>query len=153
MALKKHPFGKTGFEVSTLGFGGAPIGYLKTDQERVGQILNLMLDGGINLFDTAASYPGSEEAIGKTVGHRRGEFVLVSKCGSKLGDVHGEPWSASLVAHTVDRSLRHLKTDHLDVVLLHSCNLDTLERGEALGGARRRAPGGEDPLRRLLRRQ
>ncbi len=151
MVSKKRPFGKTGFEVSSLGFGGAPIGYLETDQGRVGQILNLMLDSGMNLIDTAASYPGSEEAIGKTVGHRRREFVLVSKCGSGLGDVNGEPWSASLIAHTVDRSLRHLKTDHLDVMLLHSCNLETLEHGEALGALRRRTRGREDSLRRLLR--
>lgn len=133
MALKKRPFGKTGFEVSSLGFGAAPIGYLKTDQDRIGQILKLMLDAGMNVIDTAASYPGSEEAIAKTVGHRRGEFVLVSKCGSKLIDVNGEPWSAPLIAHTVDRSLRHLKTDHLDVMLLHSCDLETLQRGDALG--------------------
>ena len=43
--MKKTPFGKTGLEVSPLGFGGAPIGYRKTDQERVGSILNLINQG------------------------------------------------------------------------------------------------------------
>ena len=91
-----------------------------------------MLDSGVNLIDTAASYEGSEEVIAKAVGHRRAEFVLVSKCGSKLPDISAEPWSEAMITQTVDRSLRRLKTDHLDVMLLHSCNLARL-KGEALG--------------------
>src|SRR5690348_12819021 len=131
--MEKVPFGKTGFTVSRLGFGGAPIGYLQTDQERVAKILNLLLDHGVNLIDTAANYPGSEEVIAQAVGHRRGEFVLVSKCGTSLPDLSGTPWSADLITKTVDRSLRRLRTDRLDVMLLHSCDLATLKKGEALG--------------------
>jgi aryl-alcohol dehydrogenase-like predicted oxidoreductase len=130
--MDKQPFGKTGFSVSPLGFGGAPVGYLKTDQDRVARILNLLLDAGVNLIDTAASYPGSETLIGKTIGHRRAEFVLVSKCGSTLPDVPGEAWSKQLILGTVDRALRQLKTDRLDVMLLHSCDLATLMKGEAV---------------------
>lgn len=130
--MDKQPFGKTGFSVSPLGFGGAPVGYLKTDQDRVARILNLLLDAGVNLLDTAASYPGSETLIGNTVGHRRGEYGLVSKCGSKLDDVPGEAWSKQLILGTVDRALRQLKTDRLDVMLLHSCDLATLKKGEAV---------------------
>ena len=128
----QHPFGKTGLRVTPLGFGAAPVGYLKVEQERIGRILSALLDAGINLLDTAASYPGSEEAIGKLVGHRRSEYVLVSKCGSKLADVPGSPWSPDLIAGTVERSLRLLKTDHLDVMLLHSCDLKVLQKGDAL---------------------
>jgi aryl-alcohol dehydrogenase-like predicted oxidoreductase len=127
--MTKHPFGKTGYTVSALGFGSAPIGYLGADQQRVGQILNLMLDAGVNLIDTAASYPGSEELIAKTIGHRRGEFVLVSKCGGKLPDLPDPAWSPELIAKTVDRSLKNLNTDHLDVMLLHSCHLERLQSG------------------------
>src|SRR5205085_8132144 len=65
--------------------------------------------------------------------HRRKDYVLVSKCGSTLPDVPGAEWSAQLVAGTVDRALRQLKTDHLDVMLLHSCDLQTLKKSEALG--------------------
>lgn len=132
-AMQKVAFGKTGLSVSRLGFGGAPIGYLKVDQERAARILNLLLDNGVNLIDTAASYPGSEELIGSTVGHRRDQFVLVSKCGGALADVEGSAWSAKLIEATVDRSLRKLNTDRLDVMLLHSCDLATLRKGEALG--------------------
>ncbi len=131
--MHKIPFGKTGYQVSRLGFGGAPIGYLKTDQDRISRILNLLLDAGMNLIDTASNYPGSEEAIGKAIGHRRDQFILVSKCGPALADVPGDAWSEKLITATVDRSLRNTKTDHLDVMLLHSCKLEPLEKGEAIG--------------------
>jgi aryl-alcohol dehydrogenase-like predicted oxidoreductase len=130
--MEKTPFGRTGFTVSRLGFGGAPVGYLKTDQDRAGRVMNLLLDAGVNLIDTAASYPGSEELIANTIGHRRSEFVLVSKCGTQVSGVTGAAWSANLIAQTVDRSLRSLRTDVLDVMLLHSCDLETLEKGEAI---------------------
>jgi aryl-alcohol dehydrogenase-like predicted oxidoreductase len=130
--MKKIAFGKTGFQVSPLGFGAGPIGYLKTEQERIATILNTLLDAGVNLIDTAASYPGSEEAIGNAVAHRRSEFLLVSKCGPSFEDVAGDAWSPQVIAGTVDRALHRLRTDHLDVMLLHSCTLDVLQKGEAV---------------------
>ena len=131
--MEMRSFGRTGLRVSPLGFGGAPIGYLKTDRDRVAAILNFLIDHGVNLIDTAASYPGSEEAIGETIGDRRDRLVLVSKCGQEMPGVQGEDWSAALIAQTVDRSLKNLKTDRLDVMLLHSCSLAVLERGETVG--------------------
>jgi aryl-alcohol dehydrogenase-like predicted oxidoreductase len=130
--MRKVPFGRSGLEVSVLGFGAAPIGYLDTERARVARILNFMLDAGVNLLDTASNYPGAEEAIADTVGHRRGEYVLVSKCGPKLPDLDERAWSPELIAKTVDRSLRQLRTDRLDVMLLHSCDLKTLQKGEAV---------------------
>lgn len=129
----KTSFGKTGLQVTPLGFGAAPIGFLKTDQDRVSSILNTMLDEGVNLIDTAAMYEGSELLIGESVGHRRSEYVLVSKCGTKVQDIDAPVWSAELVSQTVDRALRNLRTDVLDVMLLHSCDLETLKKGDALG--------------------
>jgi aryl-alcohol dehydrogenase-like predicted oxidoreductase len=131
--MEMRRFGKTGFEVSVLGFGGGPVGFLETDREDVNKLLNTLLDRGVNLIDTAAVYLGSEEAIGEAVGHRRKEYVLVSKCGRKMDGLEGEAWSATMVSQTVDRALRRLRTDHLDVMLLHSCDLETLKKGEALG--------------------
>ncbi len=131
--MELRSFGKTGFEVSALGFGGAPVGYLETDRRQVAEILNTLLDRGVNLIDTAASYSGSEEAIGEAIGHRRDDYVLVSKCGQAFEDIEGAAWSASAIEQTVERALRRLKTDHLDVMLLHSCDLETLKKGEALG--------------------
>ena len=120
-------------QVSPLGFGSAPIGYLKTEREKVARILNLLLDEGANVIDTAASYEGSEEEIAAAVGHRRKEFVLISKCGGKVAQAQGEAWSAELIRNTVDAALRRLRTDRIDVMLLHSCDLMTLKKGEALG--------------------
>ncbi len=131
--MQRRPLGRTGFSVSPLGFGAAPIGLLKVDQMRIAQILNQLLDAGMNLIDTAAGYAGSEEAIGLTVGSRRKQYVLVSKCGSSFEDLPGKAWSAQLVWATVDRSLKRLKTDYIDVMLLHSCDIAVLEAGEALG--------------------
>jgi aryl-alcohol dehydrogenase-like predicted oxidoreductase len=141
--MRRVTFGQTGLEVSVLGFGAAPIGYLDTERERVSRILNSMLDAGVNLLDTASNYPGAEESIADTVGHRRGEYVLVSKCGPKLADLDGPAWSPELITRTVDRSLRKLRTDRLDVMLLHSCDLKTLEKGEALGALVRAREAGK----------
>ena len=141
--IEKRAFGKTDFEVSVLGFGAAPIGVLEIEQARIENVLNLLLDEGINLIDTAAGYRGSEEAIGKAVGHRRDEYFLVSKCGHAFDDVPGEPWSAEVVTGTVDRALRRLQTDHLDVMLLHSCDLETLKKGDAMGALVKARDGGK----------
>jgi len=141
--MEKREFGKTGFEVSVLGFGGGPVGYLETDKQDVARMLNMLLDRGVNLIDTAASYQGSEIAIGEAVSHRRDEYVLISKCGRVFDDMTGEAWSAEVVEQTVDRALRRLKTDHLDVMLLHSCELDILQRGEALGALARARDAGK----------
>ena len=131
--MEMRDFGKTGLKVSALGFGGAPVGYLETDRRQVAEILNTLLDRGVNLIDTAASYRGSEEAIGEAVGHRRDDYVLVSKCGQAFDDIEGAAWSALAIEQTVERALRRLKTDHIDVMLLHSCDQEILKAGEALG--------------------
>jgi aryl-alcohol dehydrogenase-like predicted oxidoreductase len=131
--MQRRSFGKTGLEVSILGFGGAPVGFLETEQAEVAELLNKLLDQGVNLIDTAAGYDGSEEMIGRTIGHRREEYVLVSKCGRAMDGVPGEAWSAECVENTLNRALTRLRTDHLDVMLLHSCDLEALQKGEAVG--------------------
>ena len=132
-AMKKVRFGKTNLLVSPLGFGAAPIGFLDTEQDKVASILNTLLDAGVNVIDTAAMYQGSEELIANAVGHRRDEYVLVTKCGTEVPHAKGKAWSAELIRNTVDAALRRLRTDVLDVMLLHSCDLETLKKGEALG--------------------
>ena len=66
--MERRTFGRTGLDVSVLGFGGAPIGVLETGQAEVDGLLGLLLDHGVNLIDTAAGYRGSEEAIGRSIG-------------------------------------------------------------------------------------
>lgn len=131
--MQKRTLGKTGLEVSVIGFGGAPIGILDIDLERAGRVLNMLLDEGVNLIDTAAVYGGSEEAIGKSIADRRDEYILVSKCGQEFDELEGAAWTPQVISQTIDRTLKRLQTDHLDVMLLHSCDLETLKRGDALG--------------------
>ena len=52
--MERRILGKTGLQVSPLGFGGAPVGFLETEQKAVAIILNELLDQGVNLIDTAA---------------------------------------------------------------------------------------------------
>jgi aryl-alcohol dehydrogenase-like predicted oxidoreductase len=131
--MLKRTLGKTNLSVSVLGFGAAPIAYLDAQRDRSISVMNRLLEAGVNLIDTAASYPGSEDFLGEHFSDRRRDFVLVSKCGQKIEESDSPPWSAQTITATVDRALKRLRTDHLDVMLLHSCKLDVLKKGEAMG--------------------
>jgi aryl-alcohol dehydrogenase-like predicted oxidoreductase len=129
--MEKRKFGKTGMELSVLGFGGAEIGFQGVDAQKVQSLLHAALDAGLNIIDTAECYVNSEELIGDAVGTRRSDFYLFTKCGHK--DHHfAEAWSGSDIEHSIDRSLKRLKTDYIDLVQLHSCDQATLEKGEAI---------------------
>src|SRR5690606_10817433 len=114
--MEHIPFGNTGLRVSRLGFGAAPIGLLETELRQVENVLRFLLDSGMNLIDTAACYRGSEELLGKAVGNRREDFVLVSKCGHASG-LPTPDWDPKTIRDSIDRSLQRLRTDHIDVML------------------------------------
>jgi aryl-alcohol dehydrogenase-like predicted oxidoreductase len=86
----------------------------------------------VNLIDTALMYPGSEEFIGNHLSHRRSDYIIVSKCGGKVPGVDAKEWTPAVISAAVDRALRLLKTDRLDVMLLHSCDLKTLQADDCL---------------------
>ena len=132
--MNRRPLGNTGLEVSKLGIGLAEIGMhlSPADQSRAAVVLNTALDNGVNLLDTAACYGNSEELIGDAVSGRRDEYVLATKCGHATPDETGEAWTAQTVTRSIDRSLRRLKTDRVDIVQLHSCSVDILEHGEVI---------------------
>ncbi len=126
----RRPLGGTGFMVSPLGYGSVPIGepgYAYADAER---LLNGVLDAGVNLVDTAAAYGEAESVIGRVLQSRRDEMVLVTKTGAV--EDYAPAWSSSEIRDTIDRSLRLLRTDAVDVVMLHSCDRALLERGEVV---------------------
>ena len=131
--MQTRAFGKTGLNVTALGFGAPDIGVLDVDAAEAGRLLNELLDLGVNVIDTAAVYGSSEEIIGGAISHRRDQFALISKCGAQEEGLTGAAWSPELIANTIDRALQRLRTDRLEVMVLHSCDLETLERGEALG--------------------
>ena len=132
--MEVRRLGKTELQVSRLGAGLAEIGFGLTlaDVDVAAEVLNAALDAGITFLDTAACYGVSEELIGRTVAHRRDEYALATKCGHVAGDYQGEPWTAETVTHSIERSLRRLRTDYLDLVQLHSCDVEVLERGEVI---------------------
>ncbi len=132
--METRPFGNTGLEVSRLGIGLAEIGMHlpAADRTRAAVVLDTALDYGINLLDTAACYGNSEELIGDAVSHRRDEYILATKAGHAAGDETGEAWTGPVVTRSIERSLRRLKTDHVDIVQLHSCDVDVLVRGEVI---------------------
>ena len=132
--MQTTKLGKTGLDVSRLGFGLVEIGRLEGPDgtAEAGRLLNTALDSGINFLDTAACYRNSEDLIGATVAHRRDEYVLATKCGHVVGGAPGEVWSAATVEHNIDRSLGRLRTDRLDLVQVHSCDREVLERGEVI---------------------
>ena len=132
MMMRRSVLGKTGLEISRLGAGLEPLGQELDldDVNRAGRVLNEALDGGINFLDTAAGYLISEELIGRTVSHRRHEFILATKAGYNRDKTAVELWTGNLIHEHIDRSLKRMQTDYLDLVHLHSCSKEILERGE-----------------------
>jgi aryl-alcohol dehydrogenase-like predicted oxidoreductase len=123
--LPKRTLGRTGLEVTTLGFGamelrGAPAGPEITDQQAE-KVLNAVLDAGINFIDTSIDYGRSEELMGRFIAHRRSEYFLASKCGCVPGAAMGAEHihTAENIRAGVEQSLRRMKTDYLDLVQFH----------------------------------
>jgi len=138
--MEKRQLGKTDMHVSVLGFGGAEIGFEGAAEETVARLLSDALDAGLNVIDTAECYKNSEELIGRVAADRRKDYYLFSKCGHPEG-MGSEDWSKAGLLRSVERSLKRLRTDRLDLMQLHSCSEAELRKGEvieALEEAKRR---------------
>ncbi|WP_416295523.1 aldo/keto reductase [Paenibacillus illinoisensis] len=128
--MELREYGNTGMKVSTLGFGGSEIGS-NVSKQNVETLLNTALDAGLNVIDTAECYGDSEELIGDVLTHRRDDYYLFTKCGHAAG-VDGPDWDAKVLEQTIDRSLRRLKTEYVDVIHLHSCSEEVLRQGAVI---------------------
>ncbi len=126
----ERAFGNQGFSVSSLGLGGGPIGDPALDEKNAGTLLNRALDLGITLIDTARSYGLSEERIGRHLAHRRHQFILSTKVG--YGIPGHKDWTYGCVLAGIDAALKRLRTDHIDIVHLHSCPLKVLQEGDVI---------------------
>ena len=130
--METRQFGKTDMQVSVLGFGGSEIrGASVADVE---QLLGSAFDSGVNVIDTGECYGDSEDLIGRAVASRRSNYFLFTKCGHAVGDeLPAVPeWDPRLLEASIERSLRRLRTDHLDLLQLHSCSLDVLRKGDVI---------------------
>src|SRR5579864_6768395 len=112
--LPTTTLGRTGAEVTKLGYGamelrgpGGTFGRGRPlDDAEIDQLLNGVLDAGINIIDTSPDYGDSEEHIGRCISGRRGEYFLASKCGCPVGQPAATgpgPGSTSLPATTSAR--------------------------------------------------
>jgi len=138
--MEKRTLRKTGMDVTVLGFGGAEIGYQGVALEPAGRMLNGALDAGLNVIDTAECYINSEELVGQTVGARRDQYFLFTKCGH---DKDGDHWNPQKMASQVDRSLIRLKTDRVDLLQLHSCTEEQLRQGDVIDVVKRARDAGK----------
>ena len=129
--MERRRLGKTDMRVSVLGFGGAEIGFQGATEETVERLLKSALDAGLNVIDTGECYEGSEELIGKTVSDRRADYYLFTKCGHPRG-IGSEDWSPASLLESIERSLRRLRTERLDLIQLHSCSEAVLRKGDAI---------------------
>ncbi|MCR8633863.1 aldo/keto reductase [Paenibacillus radicis (ex Xue et al. 2023)] len=129
--MEKRRLGKTDLLVSVLGFGGSEIGYENASLSEVERLLGSALDAGLNVIDTAECYKTSEELIGQAVGHRRNDYYLFTKCGHASG-FDAPDWDPKMLADSIDRSLKRLKTDYVDLIHLHSCKEELLRDGEVI---------------------
>ena len=119
-----RPFGKTGLRVSAIGYGCWEIGggYGKVEEAEFARAVGRALDLGINCFDTAEGYGlgASERALAKALGGRRKDAILVTKFGIGYKDKPNmRDSSRERVMSSVEKSLKNLGTDTIDVYLVH----------------------------------
>ncbi|MDD1510111.1 aldo/keto reductase [Pseudomonas sp. CNPSo 3701] len=126
-----RPLGSTGLSVSPLGLGTVklgrdqgvkyPNGFTIPDDQQALQLLGLARELGINLLDTAPAYGTSEQRLGPLLRGQRHDWVIVSKVGEEFdnGLSHFD-FSAAHTRRSVERSLKRLETDYIDLVLVHS---------------------------------
>ena len=140
MALPTRILGRTGVEVTQLGFGAMEVRGKRIwnarpcSDEQARTILTAVLDAGITLVDTANCYGLSELYIGRHLAERRGEFFLATKCGCQqiyAGDHDETPhiWTRDNLRRNIADSLMKMRTDQVDLVQLHNPDVETAERG------------------------
>jgi len=134
--MERRRLGRTGMDVSVLGFGGSEIGYERASRRTVERLLGSALDAGLNVIDTAECYEDSEALIGRALGGRRGEVHLFTKCGHAGGWARAN-WRPSSLLSSIERSLQRLATDHVDLIQLHSCSLAQLRKGDVIDALER----------------
>jgi aryl-alcohol dehydrogenase-like predicted oxidoreductase len=115
MDIPRRKLGKTGVGVTILGLGGE--GVLRTfgQEQDAYAVINRAIDLGVNYFESARAYSGSESYYGLALKERRKEIFLTSK--SHARDRNGAS------AH-LQRTLKNMKTDHLDLWQVHDVRTD-----------------------------
>ena len=122
--MEYRKFGKTGVDISAIGFGCWEIGggYGSIEETDFIRAINRALDAGINSYDTAEAYGfgASEKSLAKALGKRRKEAVITTKFGVGYPDTPNYRDSTrKRVMESIEKSLKALETDYVDVYLIH----------------------------------
>ncbi len=130
MTLEKKQLGSTDLILSRIGIGTVKFGrnegvkypspFALPDDKEIVTLLETAKDLGINLIDTAPAYGFSEERIGQLLKHRS-DWILTTKVGEDFSaGISTFNFSAEHINFSIERSLKNLNTDYLDIVLVHS---------------------------------
>ncbi|MCX7735052.1 MAG: aldo/keto reductase, partial [bacterium] len=121
--MKYRNFGKTGWKVSEIGFGAWAIGgtWGKVDDKESLYALHKAVDLGVNFFDTADVYGDgkSEQLISQLRKERSEEFYIATKLGRRLNPHVPEGYNKRNLTSFIDRSLKNLGIDTIDIIQLH----------------------------------
>jgi L-galactose dehydrogenase len=128
--LKYRTLGKTGLNVSVIGFGASPLGneFGPLDLAEGERAVHAAIDHGINLFDVAPYYGRTlaEERLGAALAGRRAQALLTTKCGRY--DTDSFDFSAARVKTSIEESLRRLRTDYVDLLTAHDIEFGDREQ-------------------------
>jgi predicted aldo/keto reductase-like oxidoreductase len=124
--LQKRVLGRTNQKVTILGLGTAPVGEGPVDVQEGIKIFGEAIDRGITYIDTARIYGNAEEILGHLIPKRRDKLFIVTKVSTD---------NADRAERSLSESLHRLKTDHLDLVHIHSIGSKKLDRVLAKDGA------------------
>jgi aryl-alcohol dehydrogenase-like predicted oxidoreductase len=127
--MEYRVLGKSGLKVSaismgTFSFGGVGAFSKVADQgvDEARRLIDVCIDGGVNLFDTANMYSfgRSEEILGEVLKGRRDRVLISSKARMRIGDgPNDEGVSRFHLIRECERSLKRLRTDHIDIYHMH----------------------------------
>jgi len=135
--MNYRDFGRTGWQVSEVSFGAWAIGadWGSVQKEDAIAALHTALDEGINLFDTADVYgDGRSEKLLAQLKRERGEdFYIITKAGRRLDPHTADGYNRENLTRFVERSLKNLETETLDLVQLHCPPTEVYYRPEVFG--------------------
>lgn len=133
--MKKRALGQTGIQLSPIGLGTVkfgrnegvkyPQGFDIPDEPFLAQLLERAKILGINTLDTAPSYGLSEERLGRLLTGQRADWVIIGKAGEEFEDGQSEYiFTPDHFEASLERSLKRLGTDYIDVLMIHSDGRD-----------------------------
>ncbi len=135
--MEYREFGRTGWKVTSIGFGAWAIGgtWGPVEDEESYRTLNRALDLGVNFFDTADVYGDgrSERLLARLRQERSEPFYVVTKAGRRLNPHVAGGYNRENLTAFVERSLRNLKTDTIDLVQLHCPPTEVFYMPEVFG--------------------